>query len=360
MKRQEMEDILSMPTAKPKIQFDRSQYLSTGSTMLNLALSGKVNCGFIKGKYFFFVGDSSSGKTWLATTCLAEAAANKNFDDYQLIHDDAEGGANMDLAYYFGATAAERIKAPKYDADGEPVYSQLVEEFYYNLKDALGNGPCVYVLDSMDALTTKYEQDRVQMRKKAHEEGKEASGDYADGKAKLNSSNLRAVIPLLRDTGSILVILNQTRDNLGFGFETKTRSGGRALKFYAHAEMWSSVVKKIEKQVKGKKREMGIRSKIQVKKNRTNGRRRDAEVTILHSYGIDDITSNIEYLLGEKHWTGTSKSLTAPEFEYKGSQSGLVSLIEENGMERALRKVVQSCWDDIEAATAVNRKARYE
>ena len=51
-----------------------SSFLSTGSTLLNLALTGKPNCGFVKGKYHFIVGDSISGKTFLSLTCLAEAA----------------------------------------------------------------------------------------------------------------------------------------------------------------------------------------------------------------------------------------------------------------------------------------------
>ena len=40
-------------------------FLSTGSTLLNLACTGKPYRGFAKGKYYFIVGDSSSGKTFL-------------------------------------------------------------------------------------------------------------------------------------------------------------------------------------------------------------------------------------------------------------------------------------------------------
>jgi len=58
-----------------------SNLLSTGSTLLNLACSGRVNGGFLKGFYYFIVGDSKSGKTFLSLTCLAEASINKDFDD---------------------------------------------------------------------------------------------------------------------------------------------------------------------------------------------------------------------------------------------------------------------------------------
>jgi hypothetical protein len=85
-----------------------SSYLSTGSTLLNLACSGKVSGGFIKGHYYHFVGDSSSGKTFLCLTCLAEAAINPHFDDYQLIHDDAENGSLFDFGKFFGPKMAGR------------------------------------------------------------------------------------------------------------------------------------------------------------------------------------------------------------------------------------------------------------
>ena len=68
-----------------------SDYLGTGSTLLNLACTGKLQGGFLKGHYYSVVGDSSSGKTFLALTCFAEAAINKNFKEFRLIYVLAEG-----------------------------------------------------------------------------------------------------------------------------------------------------------------------------------------------------------------------------------------------------------------------------
>jgi len=66
---------------------EKLSFLSTGSTLLNLACTGKPYYGFAKGHYYFIVGDSVSGKTFLSLTCLAEASINPNFDNYRFIYD---------------------------------------------------------------------------------------------------------------------------------------------------------------------------------------------------------------------------------------------------------------------------------
>jgi len=161
-----------------------------------------------------------------------------------------------------------------------------------------------------------------------------------------------------------LIVISQTRDNIGFGaqFAPKTSAGGRALKFYAHLELWSSVAKTIKKGIKKKQRQIGIICKVAVKKNRVNGRKRTVEVPLYWSVGLDDIGGCINWLINEGHWTGKEEgdTVTAPEFDFKGGKEKLVKMIEEDGRETELRKLVASVWKDIDEACAVQRKSRYE
>jgi hypothetical protein len=53
--------------------------LSTGSTLLNLACSDRPDAGYFKGAYYYLVGDSQAGKTWLLLSCFAEACRNPQF-----------------------------------------------------------------------------------------------------------------------------------------------------------------------------------------------------------------------------------------------------------------------------------------
>lgn len=355
----------------------RKPGLSTGSTMLNLGLTGKPLVGFLPGKYYLLVGDSASGKTWLTLSCMAEAVRNPAYANHSLIFDNAEDGALMDLSRYFGPSTAKRIKAPSYQ-DGVEVYSETIEEFLDHLDDAVAAGPCIYVLDSMDALTSEGEEKKFQEGKVARRKGKESAGSYGDGKAKKTSSGLRRIISRLRRTGSILIVICQTRDNLGFGamFEPKVRSGGRALKFYACAEMWTSIKKRLTKNVgaatatsKAKPYKVGVLTKIDVKKNRNNGKERSVEVPILTEMGIDDTGSCVDFLIASGHWkkpvkkkgasAGNKGELAATEFGLRGTRKELIAQIEEDNKEPELREIVAGVWNAIESKLESGRKPRY-
>ena len=227
------------------MKLTEANMLSSGSTLLNLAVTNTPFGMLPKGKYTMFVGDSGAGKTWLALSCLAEAANSKHFSNYRLIYDDIEGGALMNLRKFFGQKLEKRIEPPAVK-DGNSIFSETIQDFYYHVDDAIHvadteDKPFIYILDSQDALTSAYEKSKFEEHKKAYRDGKDSAGSYGDGKAKVHSEGLRKVLSSLSRTGSILIIINQTRDNLGFGFSKKTRSGGRALRFYASVEIWVSL-----------------------------------------------------------------------------------------------------------------------
>lgn len=349
---------------RPKQTIAVDEMLSTGSTLINLACTGRPFCGFAKGKYYFLVGDSASGKTWLSLSCMAEASVNPSFSDYVFYYDNVEDGALMDLEYYFGAEIVRRMRAPAKDEDKRPVFSDTVESFYYHLDDALRRArekgkPFIYVLDSQDSLYSKTSDEKFTQQKQAFEDGKDAAGSYGDGKAKFHSENIRRVLRGLRDTGSILIIIGQTRDNLGMGFEKKTRSGGRALRFYATLELWSSIKEKLKKNVRGKPRTVGVLAEVKVKKNRINGRERTVSIPIYYNLGIDDVGSCVDYLVDEKQWEQRGGKIAASDLDFSGTREALIKHIEENDLEKDVRTLVGEVWQTIEDASNVKRKARY-
>lgn len=338
-------------------------YLGTGSTLLNMAISNRWDGGIMAGTYAFIVGDSSAGKTFVALTCFAEACINPDFKDHRLIHDNVENGAHMDFGFFFGQKVADRVEAPAVCTDDRPLCSQSVEEFYFNVDDAIEDGrPFIYVLDSMDALTSDQESEKFQEIKKAAQTGKEISGSYGDGKAKKNASMIRQMITRLPANNSILIVITQTRDNIKSPRGGKTRSGGHALKFYAGVEMWLSIKEQITKQVQKKVRQIGTLSKVRIKKNRQNGQDHTVILPIYHSYGIDDLGACVDYLISEGRWAKAAKAtkIKAPEFEFEGTPAALIKKVEEEGREDELREVVQETWRDIMSQCKLRRKRRYE
>lgn len=352
-----MEDIKkALKTRREKLTLSPERAVSTGSTLLNLACSSNPYCGFLKGGYYYLIGDSTSGKTWLSMTCFAESIINKSFSDYELIFDDVEGGALMDIEHYFGKKVAQKMQRRS---------SDTIQDFYRTLYDLIQKGKkFIYVLDSQDALDSEEAEKKFGKQKKAKEEGTKAAGSFGDGKAKIHSMNIRWVLRGLKKTGSILIIIGQTRDNLGFGFEKKTRAGGKALKFYANIEIWTSVGKKIKKTVRGIPRTIGVNCLAEIRKNRISGRvgkERTVEIPIYYGLGIDDIGSCVNYLIAEKHWKKDGEKFRAHDIKVRGSKSGLISFIEKKGLEDTVREITAQVWREIEDECEIKgRKKRYE
>ena len=344
------------PTTPPM----QRTYVSSGSVLLNLALTGTTTRGFQTGKYYRLVGDSGSGKTFLSLTCMAEASMRKEFDSYDLTYDDAEDGVGFDFKKFFGPKMASRVSPPKQDGSN----STTVEEFYDNFFRRVESGkPCIYVMDSMDVLDTIADARKLKKTRASREKGTDdVTGSYGTAKAKLNSEMLRRAVEPLRRTGSILIIISQTRDAIG-GFNPfgpqKTTGGGHALKFYANQEIWMSLAGDIKKLVKGKQRKIGVNVKIRVKKNRQTGQDRTTTVPIYYSFGIDDVGSCIDYLIEEGHWKKKQGGLYAPEFEFSGPKEKLIQSIEDSNKEKTLAKIVKGVYNTIEEATQLKRKTKY-
>lgn len=350
--------------------------LSCGSTLVNLATSN-LSCGaLLKGRYYIMIGGSQTGKTWMYHAIFAESGLHKRFKDYRLIKDEPELGSDFDIAYYFGQKTASRIEQAwpgRTDKDGNDIpNSRTVEEFYDNVenkldeceKDKVG---MIYVLDSMDCLTTEASLKANAIAKENRAENKEISGSYGDGKAKVNSQRLRNVVSRLESTGSILIIICQERDNLASPVGGKTFSGGNALLFYACVQFWFKKIGAIDAVIKGRKRNLGSTTRCQIIKNRLTGQQdRDITVSYYHSFGIDDIGDIIDFLIEEKHWSGgktaTSK-IDATEFEQCLNKESLVKYIQEDiEREKQVRQIAEKVWNDIQKDVyeKVKRVNRYE
>lgn len=333
--------------------------LSSGFTPLDVCISGRTRGGYGKGLIILLVGDSEAGKTFLAYTTLGEAAQNENFDRHRFIVDKPEGGAMMDIVRYFGKSAAARIEPPQGTVD-DWQNSTTIEDLYYNLDDALDKGPCVYIVDSMDALDAVDDQEKFEEKKKASREGKEAKGSYGVAKAKASSQGLRRVVQKIRKTGSVLIMIAQAKETIGFGFNPKTRAGGKSLKFYSDVELWLSVLKTLKKPVKGKDRPVGSLIGVKVEKNRLSGWKGTVEMPFYRSVGIDNVGGMVHYLSDvEGHWKKSNGVVRATELGVSMKAEQLVKHIEDKNLEGKVKKVCRSVWRAVEQQCGVSRKPRY-
>lgn len=357
------EDLKNELSKKEKERLPWNKGLSTGSTLLNLACSNRANVGMLPGHFYWVIGASESGKSVLSMTCFMEATKNKHYDKHRLIYDNAEDGMLMDLCKYFGPEVEERLEPPRYVNDA-PCYSTTVEEFYFNVDDAFDREqPFVYVLDSMDALDCEDDEEHFQKKKKANRKGKtDTKGNYGTAKAKANSNNLRRVCAKISRTDSILIIVSQTRSNIGFGaqFNPETVSGGKALKFFATWAIWTTVREQIVKEIGERKTNLGILTHVKFAKNRLTGQKHRVEFPLLWDLGIDDVGSMVDWLIEENFWKKSAGIVTATGLDLKGTRDGVIAQIEEKSLERDLQLIVSEKWTSIVEASQLHRKRRYE
>jgi recombination protein RecA len=326
-------------------------FVPTGSALLNLALSDRHDGGYLTGKIVNVIGDSSSGKTFLCLTTLAETAHNPAFDDYLLIFDDAEAASEFNIEKLFGSKTAERIMPPSLDPE-EPGHSHTMMDFQSNIRRLLkGDKPFIYIQDSFDALTTDEELKHADKLQKAHDKVKNAS------------ILLRLIAADIKHTQSLVIIISQTRDNIDvMSFQKRTRAGGKALYFYCSYEMWLAIASRLTKKINDKNRAIGVATRIKITKNKHNGKVREIELPIYYSYGMDDIGGCVDFLVEENHWdkNKSTGSITAGELRLeKATRAKIISTIEERDWTKRLHELTQSVWLEIEEKLKLDRKPKY-
>lgn len=358
--KKDFEQVMKEEPVQKSDKVDPERLVPTGSTTFNLECSGKKEGAFLIGKMVNLIGDSHAGKTLFALTIFAECSLLDRFDNYRFIYDEPEVANEFDVPYLFGQGVADRIETD--------VRSKTIEDFNDNLaRNLTTDKPCIYILDSFDALTSEAAIEKDEENRKKREKGNQTSGSYGDGKPKKASEMFSQRMQELNKSNSVLIIISQTRDNIGFGsmFTPKTRSGGKALKFYAFHEIWLAMQKK---EKKGKRTYItNVQSKIT--KNKLTGRHGEAYFPILFDYGVDNILSCINFLLDEGDWTGTKASINTKGFipQKENSKGKLayrsiaetIQYIENKDLEDGLFELCQVTYNNVMEELRPNRKRKY-
>ena len=322
--------------AKPKKIYDGDfgKVLSTGSTLLNLAVSGgRIRGGGLPGGILIEAfGPNGSGKTVLLTEIAGEVQ-RKGGD---VIFQDPEARLNKQFAQMFGLKLKkEAYKRPDTVVQ---VFNQVTEwEPEPTVKGAI-NG---IFTDSLAALSTELELDSKQGDKMGMKRGKDFS------------EQLRKFCRILAKKNYIMVCSNQVRQNsesAGNPYAEKySTPGGLAVGFYASVRLKFSKPEKIKEKVthKGKEitRVVGVTSTVEVYKNSVWSPYRTAPLHILFDYGIDDIRANLQYV---KDMTG-GKTYCVNNTSLSKSLDEAITLCEEKGLVNDLKEQVIDLWEAIES-----------
>lgn len=267
-------------------------FISSGGTLLNLILGG----GWALGRMANIVGDKSSGKTLLAM----EACANfrQKYPNCPVWYNEAEGafdpgyaealGIPMSSIFMVGATEPKETMEEKASDTIEALTRHIEKVLDYHEKNKIEAG--VYVIDSMDAISDEGEL------------GRDVSeGSYNMTKPKKIGEMFRRYVRRLEKANMLLIIVSQVRDKIGVSFgETKTRTGGKALDFYASQIVWLADIGKEKKTVDGFDRPIGANIRAKCKKNKVGLPFRECDYYLEFGFGVEDLTSCVKFLMGSK------------------------------------------------------------
>ena len=135
--------------------------------------------------------------------------------------------------------------------------------------------------------------------------------------------------------------------------EKYQRTGGKALDFYTHQVCWLSHTGKLEKIFRSQKRAYGITVKANFKRSKVAKPFRTADFPILFDYGLDDISSMLDYMYGPK-----AKTIEWDGAELKRTE--LVDLLDGDKKQyEKLQDLVEKEWLEIEEGIRPKRKARF-
>lgn len=258
---------------------DLTEWISTGSSLLDLAISNRPNGGIPVGRITEITGMEASGKSLVSAHLLANTQKKGGL----AVYIDTENALNEEFARAIGIDVKEMLYIQLETV--EDIF-EVIESIVMKVRESSKDRLVTIVVDSVAAATTKLEQ--------AADYEKDG---WATAKALVLSKAMRKITQLIGRQRICLIFTNQLRQKLGVSFgDPWTTSGGKALQFHASCRLRLKGIGQITNKVNDKKQVIGIKTRAQVVKNRMGPPLKTAEFDIRFESGIDDFGSWLHLL----------------------------------------------------------------
>ncbi len=316
------------------------QYLSTGCTILDLAIADRLPGGFPAGRISHIYGKESASKSVLV--CEPLGSAQRQGGNAYFV--DSEGTLDKNRARdLFGVNIGKLDYLSNMEVEDLTIGYFFDEYLPFVQSDIKGlNAPSAVAIDSLSAIPS----------------GIEISEDidtktYGTSRASMLSRGFRKHIWRINKLNLALIFVDQVRQNVGVVFGKQyTFSGGEALKFYATTRVEVS----IKKTIKNKHdRVVGVEVNFKVDKNKIAPPYRQGTFYLIFDYGIDDIKTSLQWL--KDNTKGSTRYFTPDTKESYQSINQAIFYVEENNQEKWLQDLVYGKWKQI-YSNDDNRKKR--
>ena len=324
------------PEEESKLDGNFDIMTSTGSTLLDLAISGgRIRGGGLPGGVLVEAfGPSQSGKSSLL--CEIAGTIQRNDGDVQF-HDPE---ARLDKEYF--AMYGMKIKEENY------FQPDTVTEVFKNARDwepkeSEKGKKTVHGIfaDSLAALSTDLEMENDEGDKMGMRRPKEFS------------EQLRRTCRKIKQKNYLMVCSNQVRVNVDGGKygQKYMTPGGISIGFYASVRLRFSTPEKIYKTVRiaGKEVKKAIGITVEIEAIKTVDKPfRKATITFIFDYGLDQVRDNLQYI---KDFTKNT-TYCIGDRSLANSMDDAIKVVETEGLEDQLKEEVIDLWEMIESKFA--------
>lgn len=246
-------------------------WVSSGCSMLDLAVSNRPHGGFPQGRITEITGLEASGKSLLAAHTLAETQKQGGL----AVYIDTESSVSAEFLSAIGVDLKTLLYIPLETI--EEIFETIeviVDNIRKNDKDRL----VTIVVDSIMGASTKQE-----MSMEYDKDG------YATSKSIILSKAMRKVTNWIAREQICLIFTNQLRTKMGVMFgDPYTTAGGKAIPFHSSVRLRLKSVGQIKAKVNGKDQVVGIKTRVTVIKNRMGPPHRTIDYDIYFESGIDN------------------------------------------------------------------------
>lgn len=251
------------------------EWVGTGSTMLDLAISNRKYGGFPVGRVSEITGLEQSGKSLLA----AHALLNTQKKGGLAVYIDTENAIATEYLSAIGLNLKDMLYIPLETV--EDIF-ETVDVIIEKVRSSDKNRLVTIVVDSIAGASTKTE-----MAADFDKDG------YATAKALIISKAMRKITNLIGRERICLIITNQLRQKLNAPAfsDPWTTPGGKGIPFHASVRLRLSSIGAIKAKKEGRDEIVGSRVKAKLVKNRCGPPLRECEYEVYFDSGIDDYSS---------------------------------------------------------------------
>lgn len=267
------------------------EWVSTGSTLLDLAISNRPNGGLPVGRMVELSGLEGTGKSLICAQIIAETQKRGGLS----VFFDSERAVDRRFWVALGVDVRNVNYVP----------FQTLEEFFNKMELCIG----AFRKNSKDRLLTIFVDSVAQASTESEMETTHGVDGYNTGKSIVISKAMRKITGLISDQRILVVFTNQVRYNMNSGpFGDKwIVPGGKALPFACSVRVRLANLGKIKD---SKKQVIGMECQAQVIKNRCGPNYRIAAFDVMYDSGIQDRASWLDYMKKNAIISGDGRGYT--------------------------------------------------